>query len=288
MQRNVQIERKNLKKGNSVLIMSLEKEESLIVCSSEKTITNLELTNKIKSWQDVNSNYNLIDLGEILFHDLYFDTQQRIFQNKKISFRIREVNNNKFLTIKIPSLQQLQQESSSLRSDEEIEVEWSKDKLLEIFHILEKRRIYTLQSDENIYFNNLNVIYTMRKLGFSVIQNRHTQRRIKNIIKSEKKNELLAEMAIEQVIFQIGNDDVYHYDIEIEDKSSDGSHARIFLINKLLSSDYGKMLIKWKYGKISIGKGLEILIRSKELENKFNLAQDVYKRIEYLIQNNLL
>jgi adenylate cyclase class IV len=288
MQRNVQIERKNLKKGNSVLIMSLEKEESLIVCSSEKTITNLELTNKIKSWQDVNSNYNLIDLGEILFHDLYFDTQQRIFQNKKISFRIREVNNNKFLTIKIPSLQQLQQESSSLRSDEEIEVEWSKDKLLEIFHILEKRRIYTLQSDENIYFNNLNVIYTMRKLGFSVIQNRHTQRRIKNIIKSEKKNELLAEMAIEQVIFHIGNDDVYHYDIEIEDKSSDGSHARIFLINKLLSSDYGKMLIKWKYGKISIGKGLEILIRSKELENKFNLAQDVYKRIEYLIQNNLL
>jgi hypothetical protein len=268
--------------------MSLEKEESLIVCSSEKTITNLELTNKIKSWQDVNSNYNLIDLGEILFHDLYFDTQQRIFQNKKISFRIREVNNNKFLTIKIPSLQQLQQESSSLRSDEEIEVEWSKDKLLEIFHILEKRRIYTLQSDENIYFNNLNVIYTMRKLGFSVIQNRHTQRRIKNIIKSEKKNELLAEMAIEQVIFHIGNDDVYHYDIEIEDKSSDGSHARIFLINKLLSSDYGKMLIKWKYGKISIGKGLEILIRSKELENKFNLAQDVYKRIEYLIQNNLL
>jgi predicted adenylyl cyclase CyaB len=267
--------------------MPFEKEETLIVSSSEKTITNLEITNKIKSWQNGNSNYNLIDLGEILIHDIYFDTQQRIFQNKKISFRIREVNNKKFLTIKMPSLQQLQQESSSLRNDEEIEVEWSKDELLEIFQILEKRGMYTLQSDENIYFNNLNVIDTMRKLGLSVIQNRHTQRRIKNIVKSETTNELLAEMAIEQVIFHIGNDDVYHYDIEIEDKSSGGSHARIFLIKELLSSEYSKILIKWKYGKISIGKGLEVLIRSKELENKFSLTPDVYKRIEYLIHNNL-
>ena len=267
--------------------MPIEKEETLIISSNNKNITNLCLTNKIKSWQNGNSNFILIDLGEILFHDLYFDTQQRIFQNKKISFRIREVNNKKFLTIKLPSLQSLHQESSSLRNDEEIEVEWSKNKIIEIFQELEKRGIYALQSIENIYFNNLNVIETMGKLGFSIIQNRHTQRRIKNLVKSEKKNELLAEMVIEQVIFHIGNHDVYHYDVEIEDKSSDDSHARIFLINELLSSDYGKMLIKWKYGKISIGKGLEVLIRSKELENKFSLAPDVYKKIEYLIQNNL-
>jgi hypothetical protein len=153
---------------------------------------------------------------------------------------------------------------------------------------LEIRGIYTFHIKDNFFFNDLDVIDTMNNLRLIIIQNRHTQRRIKNIVTLEDKNNILAEMAIEQVIFHIIENDVYHYGIEIEDKDANGSNARTFLINELLSSKYGKMLIKWKYGKISIGIGLEVLLRSNELENKYNLTNKVYKKIENLIQNNYI
>jgi inorganic triphosphatase YgiF len=83
--------------------MPIEKEESLIICSNNQNITNLEITNQIKSWQIVDQYYDLIDRGEIIIHDIYFDTLQKNFQKKKVSFRIREINNKKLITIKIPT-----------------------------------------------------------------------------------------------------------------------------------------------------------------------------------------
>jgi hypothetical protein len=267
--------------------MPIEIEESLIICSNKQNITNLEITNHIKSWQIVDQYYDLIDKGDIIIHDIYFDTRQKNFRKKKVSFRIREINNKKLITIKIPP-KDSQQRSLSLRNDEEIEFEWSKEGLLAIFKELEIRGIYTFHINNNFSFNDLDIIDTMNKLRLIIIQNRHTQRRIKNIVTFEDKNKILAEMAIEQVIYHIMENDVYHYGIEIEDKGANGSNARTFLMNELLSSKYGEILIKWKYGKISIGIGLEVLLRSKDLENKYNLSSKVYKKIENLIQNKYI
>ena len=207
------------------------------------------------------------------------------FQRKKISFRIREISGKKLITVKIPALHAIQ-DSEFSRKDEEIEIEWSQIQLTKIIQELEKRGLYmySIKTDD-IFFKEDDVIVTLRDLGFLLVQNRHALRTVNNLVEIRNKEKILVEMAIEQVIFNIGIHKVYHYDIELEEKNF-SRNAQSILRNELQSSKYGEMLFPWKYGKIALGKGLELLINNRQLKDTSNLMCKDYDKIKNLIEKN--
>jgi hypothetical protein len=260
--------------------MSQEVEDSLIICSNDPQNTSQEIARQISAWKFVNNKYLLIPQTGKKLHDLYFDTPNQNLQARRISVRVRDTSSAQTITVKIPSSQNT---TKMTRFDNEIERPWSEDGLLFIVRVLRDNKIKLTCTDQNLDVNR-DVRDVMRNLGLEVIQDRYTQREIRSIVKNNNMNQVLAELDIDSVVYMINYNKIRHYQIEVEEKYNNQPDARIAITTGLLSS-FRPFLRRWRYGKLTIGKGIKRLIDSNDLteEEYSNLKWFTYDKLEELI-----
>jgi hypothetical protein len=268
--------------------MTQEIEDSLIICSNDPQKSNGDIAKQITTWQMPDTNYRLLQETSKELYDLYFDTPDLLLQTKKISLRIREVCGKRFITAKLPS--GLQTDDDMKRSDTEIEREWSQDDLIYVIREIASSDEIKLSGMNQDLDMNQSIHDIMKGIGFEVVQDRYTHREIRNVIWNNNTDSVLTEMAIDSVIYTIKDNKVNHYNVEVEEKKNNGSNARRIIIEYLLLSSYGSFLRKWKYGKLAIGKGVDRLIKARCLreEEYRNLSSVTYDKIEKLITAGII
>lgn len=229
-----------------------EREDVLIICSDNPQKKNREIFEEIIKWKIPDESYQLISQNSKDFEDIYFDMNEKFFQKMKIALRVRKMCNKNIVTLKIPTTENVE----TGRNDIEIEKLWSKERLIEIFtNLLHHIRNECGQKELETFINKVNQILkslardnlritdniedSSQQLDLKVVQNRYTHRELRNIInKGGNSSRVLAELAMDSVIFKINGKEIHHYDIEVEEKTSDGSSARESILGTFTSSIY--------------------------------------------------
>jgi hypothetical protein len=171
----------------------------------------------------------------------------------------------------------------------EIEVPWSKDALTRVVQELVDREINILQQRQD--FDDAHPLDVMASLGLEPIQDRENHRRVRNIIKGAESSSVLAELAIDSVVYHFSGQEIWHHEIEIEGKAG-GSSAVIKTVVESLIAMYGPALRRWGHGKLATGKAIEKMLSEGALEGLLdinnNLKPVAYDRIDdYLKRSNL-
>lgn len=233
----------------------LEIEAALIICSENPQV----VASQIAGLTSI-ANYLLLPLDSETIHDLYFDTPDRVLQTPRLALRVREIGESRWITLKGRS------QPTDWGGVERLEIEalWSEDALTRVVKELMDRGIKMLQQRRDFdYASPLNV---MTSLGLEVVQDRRSHRKVRNIVlRGEESSRVLAELAIDSVVYHFGNQEICHHEVEIEAKVGDGSTAVKTVIESLVVM-YGSMLRRWDYGKLATGKAIEKLLSEGAIE----------------------
>jgi inorganic triphosphatase YgiF len=253
-----------------------EIEATLVICSEDSQV----VARKIAALTSI-ANYGLLPQDSKRIHDLYFDTLECALQAQKLALRIREVGSMRWITLKGSS------QPTDWGGVERLEIEelWSKNALTRVVRELRDKRIKMLWQHQD--FNRPNPLDVMASLGLKVIQDRETHRQVRNIVFGDgKSSPVLAELAIDSVVYHFVGREVCHYEVEIESKAKEGLCV-LRKIKEGLVEKYKQVLREWKYGKLPTGKAIEKLLGEGSLEELLdfsnNLKPVAYDKIdEYL------
>ena len=182
-------------------------------------------------------------------HDIYFDTAEEIFRRNRMAFRLRLENNQHFMTVKGRTSVQNWGGVERL----EIEYPWSREAFQQTLLQLEEYGV-DLQVKAELLEDD-KPLESLQKIGFSIIQDRHTSRLTRQI---KSGNDIVAELAIDRVNFQGKDRQLIHYEIEIEAKNPQGTKV-IQEIQQDLQSTYGDSLQVSVFSKLMLGMVLRDL-----------------------------
>ena len=209
-----------------------------------------------------NKGYRTKKNGIQIIHDTYFDTKDEILKKNEIALRIRIIDKQvSKITLKI-----LQNTTENYSERIEIENIYSKETLNQIIlKINSYLNLPILKTSLKYYQTDpkLNLI----NLGFKVIQNRQTHRKIVNAI-NKSSNQTEFEFVFDTTAYiSNNNNNITNIELEIESK---------LLKNNAILNDFvrdlklNQTLFKyWPYNKLLTGKVIEILLDNNELkENK--------------------
>ena len=168
----------------------------------------------------------LVDEPDQSITDTYLNTENRDIRNA--SLRIREVNGKELITIKGKNIN-AGLDKPAVRS--EIEVEWPWQEIT--------------PWDMADLFN------------LDVIQSRSTNRRVRNVY-LKKINKLVAELAIDEVCYNFGDEPIRIFEVEIESLLEDESY--VTSIAEALRLKFPTLLKKWSNSKLSTGNLLKIAL----------------------------
>lgn len=206
------------------------------------------------------ANYRLVPQESQRIHDLYLDTPEQALQTQKLALRVREIEVTHWLTLKGQS------RSTDWGGVKRLEIEapWSEDALTRVIKELADRKITLKQQSQD--FHHMHPLDVMASLGLEVIQDRETQRQVRNIIfMGEEGGPVLAEMGIDSVVYHFSDQTICHYELEIEAKVRNGLTVLRTLIESLVAM-YGPTLRGWDHGKLATGKAIEWLLNKGSLE----------------------
>lgn len=105
---------------------------------------------------------------------------------------------------------------------------------------------------------------TLRRVGLTLIQDRQTRRTIRDIVAAEG-GPVLAELAIDAVVFHLPGCDVRHHEVEIEAASREGEQA-MQSVGRALMARFAPALRHRVGSKLAIGRGIERLYRAGALD----------------------
>jgi hypothetical protein len=255
-----------------------EREIALVISSHEPQ----EILDRIASLHAV-AGYQLIPRDSVKNHDLYFDTQDRALDPQKLALRVRETGPTAWLALKGPE----KKLDSGAVVRLEIEEPWSQATVTKVVNELAARGIQ-LYEPESIP-DRARPREVLEGLGFQVIQDRETRRQVRNITPRDEENgSVLAEMDIDSVIYRLGEEEIRHYEVEVELKSeTEAASGVIEQVRDALTKELGDGLRRWAHSKLAIGFALEKLRIKGALEGALdpggNLKPAAYDRIdEYL------
>lgn len=242
---------------------SCETEIPLIICSHQPA-------KHIKQIAELTSiaNYRLVSQKSQTIHDFYFDAP--------VVLRLREINGTPWLTLKGPS----QRTGWGGIKRQEIEVQWSEDGLTKIINELKERGIKLRSAGTLDYARPLKVL---KRLGLKIIQDRENHRIVRNIVhKNDRKGRVLAELAIDSVVYHFLRQEVCLYELEIESKSKTGPSV-VKTVAKALVAQFDSVLRPWQYGKLITGLAIEKLLNAGALRGLLtadnNLKPSAYDKI---------
>ncbi len=200
--------------------------------------------------------------GIQIIYDTYFDTKDEILKNHESALRIRKIEKqDSIITLKI-----LKNTTKNYSERIELEDTYSKERLN---HIIDKINSHLSLNIGNTSLKDddtdpkLNLI----NLGFKIIQNRRTNRKIVNAIcKNSSQIEYEFVFDTTTYIFDNHNSSITSIELEIELKFSKDITVLDNFVRKLKMNPSLKF---WPYNKLLTGKVIEILLNNHELkENK--------------------
>jgi len=117
-----------------------------------------------------------------------------------------------------------------------------------------------------------------------VVQDRETHRQPRSVTRpDDPRGTVLAELAMDTVIYHFEAKTVQMYEIEIEAKSAGGASAVKTIIERLVAQ-FAPALHPWPYGKLVTGQTIERLLREGAfdglLEPDQTLSPAAFERIE--------
>lgn len=248
-----------------------EQEVTLIIVSE----TPEEVSRQIADLRRIAA-YRLVPREPIAIHDLHFDTPERILEASRLALRIREIAGGIRLSFKGPS----QQLPAGGVARLEIEQPWSMRVLGGVLDELEARGVRLPGRFQAIAASSPREV--MRLLGFEEIQDRETERLTRSVVGGARDAPVLAEVAIDSVLYHLPGAEVRHHEIEIEAKSQDGLSAAPNIAADLLSR-FAPALRSWYGSKLAIGRAIERLRHDGALDQLLgrngNLIPAAYDRL---------
>ena len=206
-------------------------------------------------------NFEMRPGGHEKIHDVYFDTPEGALRRKKMTLRIREVNNEYFITLKQnPGL-------FSRKRDErqELQLPWSPDSFDRVFAEFERRGIRLDRAKGRAS----NPSEALRNVGLKILQDRETERQTRLVLHGNDIGPVLAELAIDSVTYHFDGRDIRLYELEIEAKSESG-RAMLKDVRREILEEFSSELRPWKWGKLATGRAIERLLRAGNLEGFLN------------------
>ena len=209
-------------------------------------------------------------------HDVYFDTPEDTLGNKKMNLRIREEGGSYWITWK-RSLGLLGWRRKERR---ELELPWSRESFFRIISGLARSKVILQQPE---HFDLSHPVEAMKSTGLRVLQDRETSRLVKNIVRaSEGRSEILAELAIDSVVYHFESQDVELHELEVEAKAKKRRRILEDVEDGLLDL-FGGELQPWRWGKLVTGKMIGRMLRGGVLQGLIEgrrLRLEAYEKVE--------
>lgn len=210
------------------------------------------------------------------FHDYYYDLPGGILRQRRISLRVRRVENSFLVSTKSNAEQLIGHGVRRI----EIEDTWSEESWNRVMNLLRLK-----QSQSKVQFYKSSPMRTFSKTGLITIQQRKTRRVVRQILaRGKPKNGPIAELDIDYVTF-LGTPRVRLIEVEVEAKTSK-SLREIQKIAEALHANYPQFLQEWRFGKLATGIALQRLWRLGTLQRYVN--RDYLRAEAYTILENSL
>jgi len=222
--------------------------------------------------------------GIQIIHDTYFDTKDEILKKNEIALRIRIIDEQvSKITLKI-----LQNTTENYSERIEIEDIYSTEMLNQIILKIKSYLNLNIFNFPLKYYNNdpkLNLI----NLGFKIILNKQTQRKIFNAV-NKSSNQEEFEFVFDTTTYIFDNNNITNLELEIESKLSKNNKTILkdFVRELRLNQNLFKY---WPYNKLLTGKVIEILldnnelIKNKDYDDKKILTLSGLDKIELFIES---
>ena len=242
-----------------------EKEITLVVYKENADL----ISNQIAALDQI-TEYSLREPNIHHIIDVSFDTSDRNLFRNHMSLRIRSINRRCLFTLKSSPVFDM----SGIVKRDELELDWHSDSFGSLTDALIKSGI---ELPRNYKFDS-DWYKSMSSLGMNVLQERHTERRTKDVFLEQT---LVAELAIDEVKYKYEKVDILHKEIEIESKSTVGDSA-ILIISEYLVERYPDTLLIWMPSKLEFGLILNDLIQSgnQEIINNHKISPELYRDLD--------
>jgi hypothetical protein len=142
----------------------------------------------------------------------------------------------------------------------EIEADWSEEILDRVTGKLRESNIPLPDPSEP--FDPLSPVKTLEEFGLEILQDRRMFRRIRAVYAGSDREEGPpdAELALDSVIFDMGDREVEHHEVEIEILTKEGGKAAPRMVEALMGL-FPRSLRVWPHNKLAVGLALERLRR---------------------------
>jgi inorganic triphosphatase YgiF len=233
----------------------------------------------------------LADLRDILEYELkpkpprfifdtYYDTPEDSLRQRKISLRTRKLSGNLLISTK----SDVRRIAGTIIRRREIELPWSYNSI----RLVAKNLKLTIPESSVSQFHRIPASRTLATMGLEIIQERRTRRETRDVVRKSKTPALvLAELAIDRVIYTFKDRKIGLSEVEIEAKSS-SSLATVRDVATALVSKYQPALQQWFHGKFVTGLAIGTLLETKKLQNYLvngDLKQEAFGLIDRTIRS---
>jgi inorganic triphosphatase YgiF len=204
--------------------------------------------------------YDLKPKPPRIIYDTYYDTPENSLRQRKISLRTRKLSGNLLISTK----SDVRRIRGNIIRRREIELPWSYDSIRRLAKNLKLPPPPKLSVSQ---FRRIPASRTLATMGLEIIQERRTRREARDVVRKGKTPALvLAELAIDRVIYTFKDTKLGLSEVEVEAKSS-RSLATVRDIANALVSKYQPVLQQWFHGKFVTGLALRKLLETKALQN---------------------
>ncbi len=210
--------------------------------------------------------------GRKRIHDVYFDTEDGRLRGRRMNLRVRVVDGERVITLKRSAGR------FTWRRDErqELELPWSQESLRNVASELKGLGI------QGAFRFEPDPVETMKRLGLVVLQDRETDRRLRDVASTDRPAGVLAELAIDGVVYHFRSGDLHLFELELEARSEEGRRS-LEVLREGLRERLGSSVQAWKWGKLATGRVIERLLMNGELEGLVDggrLMPAAFERIE--------
>jgi hypothetical protein len=194
-----------------------------------------------------------------IIYDTYYDTPEDSLRQRKISLRTRKLAGNLLISTK----SDVRRIRGNIIRRREIELPWSYASIRLLAKNLKLPPPKLLASQ----FRGIPASRTLATMGLEIIQERRTRREVRGVVRKGKTPALvLAELAIDRVVYTFKDTKLELSEVEVEAKST-GSLATVRDIANALVSKYQPVMQQWFHGKFVTGLAIRKLLETKALQN---------------------
>lgn len=205
------------------------------------------------------SNYAFRDRATDTVEEQCFDTTGRNLREKALKLLRRRIRSKAL--IKLGPLSQNEQGNDSQKT--EFQHPWTIEGLRLVIERLHAHGIAVNRPAPS--FRHMEALDQMTRLGFTVIQDRTTQRRVRDIVcLNERGTQVKAEFVLDSVTYACLGPTIRHHQVGFKSRTPDGPFV-VAAILDLFRDRYRNVLREWNNNTSATGTAIEMLLREGDL-----------------------